>query len=436
MKVSKSSASLFIALNAVAVVILLFVVMQWPKHVHIPSEQPPAALEIRERIGLLAPDPDWSSLDVYQNTITRDEFESVLESVYSEGDSWKAAVRISDTFADVDTQDGKGFRLEFADSESDEVPERFWRSAGELSAASDPARPLKGMRIVIDPGHIGGEWAKTEQRWYSIVKGTQVMEGSMTLQVAKLLRPRLEAMGAQVFLTRETTEPVTQMRPEDFEEAAANYLRSIGKDPQVHKKTLAAERDRMFYRTQEIRTRAWLVNEVFQPDIVLCLHFNAESWGNPRKPKFVRSNHLHLLVNGTYSLSEMRLHDQCFDMMQRILQRTHFEETPLSAAVAKSMAKETGLRVFRYGGSNARQVGESEYVWARNLLANRLYDCPVVFLEPYVMNNEEVHERIRAGDYEGKRSIAGAMRKSIFREYADGVAEGVRAYYAENRGKK
>ncbi|MGK0185329.1 MAG: N-acetylmuramoyl-L-alanine amidase [Verrucomicrobiales bacterium] len=436
MKVTRSSASLIIAVNAALVVVFLVVVMQWPKHVHIPTEQPPPALEIRERMGLLAPDPDWSALDAYQKTITREEFEDALVNVYSAGDAWKAALRISDTHADVDTQDGTGYRLEFAEQKVDDTPERYWRSASELSSVSDPAQSLDGLRIMIDPGHIGGKWSKTEQRWYSIFRGTEVMEGSMTLQVAKLLRPQLESMGAQVFLTREETEPVTDLRPVDFEEAAANYLRSIGKDPERNKKSLASERDRMFYRTQEIRTRAWLINDVFKPDIVLCLHFNAESWGNPRKPTFVSRNHLHLLVNGTYSLSEMRLHDQRFDMMQRILQRTHTEETALSAAVARSMARETGLPVFRYDGSNAQQVGESEFVWARNLLANRLYDCPVVFLEPYVMNNEQVHERVRAGDYEGMRSIAGAMRKSIFREYADGVAAGVRAYYAQQRKKR
>ena len=437
MKLPRSFAPLFIAINAAIVVILLVVVMRWPEHVHIPTEQPPAALEIRERIGLLAPDPDWGQLERYQETMTREEFESAVSGIFSEGDSWKAAVRITDTHAEVDTQDGKGFRLAFAKAPVSKPPDRYWQSASELSSVSPKSRrPLKGMRIVIDPGHIGGKWAQTEQRWYSMVKGTEIMEGSLTLQVAKLLKPRLEKLGAQVFLTREETEPATNMRPEDFDEAAANYLRSIGKDPQRHKKSHAFERDKMFYRTQEIRTRAWLVNDVIKPDLALCLHFNAESWGNARKPRFVRSNHLHLLINGTYSMSEMRLHDQCFDMLQRILQRTHPEELALTTAVAESMARETGLRAFKYGGSNAQRAGDSEYVWARNLLANRLYDCPTVFLEPYVMNNRHVHDRIREGDYEGERSINGTTCKSIFREYADGVTEGVRSYYAKARLKK
>ena len=36
----------------------------------------------------------------------------------------------------------------------------------------------------------------------------------MTLHVAKLLKPRLEALGATVSLVRENAEPVTPIRPE------------------------------------------------------------------------------------------------------------------------------------------------------------------------------------------------------------------------------
>ena len=79
--------------------------------------------------------------------------------------------------------------------------------------------------------------------------------------------------------------------------------------------------------------------------------------------------------------------------------------------------------------SNATRPGPSPYVWARNLLANREYRCPVVFLEAYAMNNREVWERIQAGDYEGEREVAGSRRPSIFREYADAVAAGVHSLF-------
>jgi hypothetical protein len=72
---------------------------------------------------------------------------------------------------------------------------------------------------------------------------------------------------------------------------------------------------------------------------------------------------------------------------------------------------------------------ENPYLWARNLLANRLYRCPVIFMEPYVMNSTIDYPRIQAGDYDGQREISGKMQPSIFREYADAVATGLANHY-------
>ncbi|MFZ4588920.1 MAG: hypothetical protein ACOYNG_08050, partial [Terrimicrobiaceae bacterium] len=69
------------------------------------------------------------------------------------------------------------------------------------------------------------------------------------------------------------------------------------------------------------------------------------------------------------------------------------------------------------------------YIWARNLLANRLFRCPVIYAEPYVMNSREVFRRVQAGDFEGVKTIAGRPRRSIYREYADAIAAGLAAHY-------
>jgi len=59
----------------------------------------------------------------------------------------------------------------------------------------------------------------------------------------------------------------------------------------------------------------------------------------------------------------------------------------------------------------------------------------VVYCEPYVMNSKDAFARIQAGDYKGTRSINGVERKSIFREYADAVADGLADYYKASRGR-
>ena len=108
-------------------------------------------------------------------------------------------------------------------------------------------------------------------------------------------------------------------------------------------------------------------------------------------------------------------------MLQRLLQGIHAEEAALAETAAIVFARRAGLPAYQYKKDSlrARKIGATYYVWARNLLANRLYHCPVLFYEPYVMNSSEVHARIQAGDYQGTRKVAGAERPSIFREYAD-----------------
>jgi hypothetical protein len=69
------------------------------------------------------------------------------------------------------------------------------------------------------------------------------------------------------------------------------------------------------------------------------------------------------------------------------------------------------------------------YVVARNLAFNRSHDGPVVVTEPYFMNQAETLARLLAGDYDGTRVVAGRPRRSIFREYADAVAQGILEAY-------
>jgi hypothetical protein len=118
--------------------------------------------------------------------------------------------------------------------------------------------------------------------------------------------------------------------------------------------------------------------------------------------------------------------DQKLRLFSKLLERSHPVEQSVAEAVATTMANATKLQPVEYGpASGAIHVGDNPYVFARNLAANRLYNGPVVFLEPYYMNNRVVYQRIQLGDYDGTRDVNGTPMKSIFREYADSVAEGL-----------
>ena len=375
-----------------------------------------------QKLTPLAQRPDWSSLNKFQGTITKDEFTRLLTQVYAPRDAWREYFTIAEDHATVVTTPGQPpFRLDFAPDQASAKPvPRYW----------NPNRSLQGLRIALDPGHLGGQWARMEERWMQVGDNKPIIEGDMVLHVARLLKRELEHRGAKVSLIRDSDRPTTNLRPEKLKGVAVKSLREQGRA--INPASIEYESERLFYRTAEIRARARKVNQHLKPDLVLALHFNAESWGNPVRPTLTNVNHLHLLVSGCYSARELSYDDQRYELMLKLLNRSYDKELSVSRSVAQSMARATGLPPYTYTSDTAINVGGSPYIWARNLLANRLFECPVVYLEPYVMNNQEVVDRVQLGDYSGRRNINGTPRENIYREYVRGVVEGLVEYYERN----
>jgi N-acetylmuramoyl-L-alanine amidase len=372
---------------------------------------------------------------VYAGTMSRDELHSALDRVYAGTEAWQGVLQSRPGRLDVRTHAAQATvqvqRISLAANAAEasaHPPARYWRPAASLPAVSlaeVAERPLTGVHVALDPGHIGGQWAKMEERWYQL-KGhpLEVKEGELSLAVAQRLKIELEALGARISLVRETTEPVTPRRAADFRKMA----------------TTQRGAELLFYRQSEIRARADLVNNRIRPDLCICLHLNAEAWGEPTAPQLTSANHLHMLMNGHYSAEELALDDCRYEMLRRLFQRTADEELPLNLAVATGLAEATGLPAYDYdrghmsGNAHRPASGDAgRYVWVRNLLANRLYECPVIYCEPYVMNCEDVYTRLCEGDYEGTRLVAGRPRPSLIREYARGVATGLAAYFRHVR---
>jgi len=400
-----------------------------------------------DHLGVLGSKPKWDVLEHYQKTITHDDFAHLINDVYCTHGFADDLIKIDNGAVTILTnrESQKFFTLQFAagpDSKA-HIP-RLWRPAKSLPTTRE-SKPLAGLRIALDPGHLGGKWAKMEERWFQVGDTKPVTEGDLSLRVSRMLAPRLRRLGARVLFVRNSTQPITPKRPGDFLDLAKKILIKNGvptprpgtlpSDDPIREQTVHWQSEMLFYRYSEIRRRAVLVNTQLHPDLVLCLHFNAEGWGDPANPTLIDDNHLHLLVNGSYLKDEVDYDDERFEMIRRLLSRAYDEELAIAETVAASMAKATGLPPYQYPTTlTTTKVGSTGYVYARNLLATRLYRCPVVYCEPYVMNSKDGFARIQAGDYEGVKEINGLTRKSIFREYADSVADGLAEYYSKARG--
>lgn len=375
--------------------------------------------------------PSWNALDSFQGLLTKQEFENSLKTIYCPRVPWHEHwLKFNRKEVLIRKQNGKDdwYILSFRD--------------GNLSSSilrerktDEQNNSLKGLRIALDPGHIGGDFSEMEGRHFSIRGGKPIKEGDLALSVAQVLSKKLIKRGVQVHFLRKQNKPVTKLRPQDFERESEDWVNQ--KEVLLKRKYSTNERQELlskrkevlFYRVSEIHARAALINDVIRPDLVICLHLNAAPWPNPDKFELVERNDFHVLVNGCYMGGELSDDHQRFEMLYRLLNGWHKKEQLIAENISNAFSRITELPAFNYKGPNALKIGKVPGVWARNLLANRIYRCPVVFLEPYVANSKDAFDRIILGNYKGRRKVNGELKKSLIEEYAESVFRGIQNSY-------
>ena len=385
---------------------------------------------------------DWSHLEKYQESITRQEFCRLIDEVYNPGKAVYGWLNLTDEWAEFFGDREKttlDFTLHFAKpGQAPRTVPRTFKAPAELRQLQSPAnQPLKGVRIVLDPGHIGGKWAGMEERSVRF-GGRLVREGDKNLIVAGLLRERLEAMGATIYLTHDKAEPVTEARPEDFKEEARQdvYAKHGVTDETARARQGYFDKlanwyaELYFYRRAEIAQRAENIRTEFLPDLNICNHFNAtETSGSGT---MVKDNRHVFFINGCYGPDEVKNPMTRYYLFSKLLEQPLEIEIAVADAITEKMLGIAKLPPVKYGRSQYQcPVNDNPYLYARNLAASRQYPGPCVILEPFYMNNVWTAERLAAGDYDGLKPVAGGSYRSIFREYAEAVAGAIAEVYSK-----
>ena len=295
-------------------------------------------------------------------------------------------------------------------------------------------RPLANLHLALDPGHVGGIWAEWERRNFRISKDDYwVREGELVLEVALRIRSRLTNLGAEVTLLRKDYQPINPMTFIDYWSIAAEEKmppKILSFKPQLDH--ALAVRNRAIHLAivrGEIIERARLVNEVIQPDALISLHINAAAWPDEDAKELVDSDHVHVLIFGCLSESELTSPRQRLRLVEKLSNGSSAVEAQLGAALGSAMTEATGLPASDYKGLNAIRIDpEVPSLWARNLMLLRLVDCPTVLMEPYIANSRSSYARIqkalRAREYHEPLAV-----DDILVEYADAVLTGVLRVY-------
>jgi N-acetylmuramoyl-L-alanine amidase len=408
-----------------------------------------------QKISPMAHAPVWSNLDGYQRTITRAEFTRLVNEVYSLDTPvtdphgpprfW-GYTQIDDEKMVLFSNPSKKtpvWTLHFAPNEAACLPRPYKYRTRSIS--NDPQRPLKGLKIALDPGHIGGEWARLEGRYFKLDGDPPVEEAKLNLITCQILAERLEADGASIIWAKHGYEPTTDERPDTLhyeaiaalkepsssEDSVVFGLRKPSTGKRIHapaETSIDYEAALLFYRVAEIRARADLVNKA-HPDLTICVHYNADDWDDPDHPKLISSSKLIIFVNGSYERLELAYDDTRYDMLRKLLDRDAPQEERGCALVGREMLDALKYPPENFAAYFAHRITDVPSVYTRNLIANRLYHGPVIYCEGPYMNARDAYYRIIAGDYLGKRTIQGESVPSIYRQYALAVERGVLEYF-------
>lgn len=417
----------------------------------------PAALErpgteLARRLLREPAQSDWQRLSQYGGTLTRAQFEARLRDVFDPYGGMDRYLRVTDEGVEVlpaEHANTEPVLVSFARPgfARRSLPEGFRTPAEFRGRPAGQGPPLSGLRIAIEPADIGGAWAKMEDRSAYFAGYGRINEGDLNLEVARILEERLKDMGASVFPVRYRAEPVTSVRPADlmalvgpllhtrpnlFPEAFWIRDRAGFKDPAQR---LAAAAELLFTKTIETRARAQLLRREFRPDLTIVLQHNATA--GSASGQLAEVNRNIFFVEGAYAPDELRDPESRLRMLTKLLGDVTPTEVAVAQRIAQAFKEATGYPPVLYHDTESTRllVRGDPYVVARNLAFNRMHDGPVVVTEPYFMNQSETLARLLAGDYPGRREVAGRPRVSIFREYADAVAKGILEAYGPAGGR-
>ncbi|WP_269525589.1 N-acetylmuramoyl-L-alanine amidase family protein [Coraliomargarita parva] len=323
------------------------------------------------------------------------------------------------------------------DRVSDVSEARYWRTPDVIRAGRTVDAPaLAGLRVALDPGHIGGIWAEAEGRHFRISETDYwVREGELVLLVARLLESRLSALGAEVVLLREDATPVNPKRPIDYVEGVVRR-RPLPLDGSMASLTdyIVSVRDeatRLAVVSNELQARANRVNREIRPDAFISLHINAAVWPETEDGslRLVPNGHSHVLIFGCLTPSEIKIPRQQEALAVKLGNGSGPVELELGAALAASLGAAMGLPPSVYNKKNAvLPYPEEPYLWARNLMLLRTVECPSVLLEPFLANSVDGYTRIQNA-LTTRAAGEPPAEDDILVSYADAVVAGVLAVY-------
>jgi len=305
---------------------------------------------------------------------------------------------------------------------------------------------LKGMKIAIDPGHIGGAYhmGETESRCMTLAidstKQIQLVEGNLTFFTALLLKRKLDSMGAQTMLTR--TDTGVSSLGITFFEWKEKIKEKKYRDSLIENNLISAKGERLLnahlpdkvlfsdvFGSVDMAARAKKIN-AFEPDITVIIHYNVNEkntgWNHTTDKDYVMT-----FVPGCVTSEDMKTLAGRLNFLRLLLSPDIEQSIKLSSAVAKNISSKLNVPLAQkmdatYLTQHCLSTNVKG-VYARDLALARLIKGPLVYGEPLYQDNNSECLLLTAQD----DSIAGYAVSKRIELVADAYYDGILEYLKE-----
>lgn len=276
-------------------------------------------------------------------------------------------------------------------------------------ASYNHLKPLSGLKIAIDPGHMAGDFetGKLEMKSLDFKRDSinglpdsiQIAEGMLTYATASLLKEKLEADGATVFLTRQKNgytafgKTFDDWLKEDYKNKVEELHKSgklaNGKKDLMLSSNYTKRNKFLFFKDIELAERAKIIN-AFNPDFTIIIHFNVDEMNTGWKAPG-QKNYNMTFIGGAFMPGDLSTPEKRLEFLRMIATRDIEESIQLSAAVTdkfKSILKvktagPTDAKYLREGCLSTEKMG----VYCRNLQLTRYIHGPLVYGETLYQDN-------------------------------------------------
>jgi N-acetylmuramoyl-L-alanine amidase len=282
---------------------------------------------------------------------------------------------------------------------------------------TSPEKPLSGLTICIDPGHIAGNMAmaRTEQKYLHFTKqiytdlkadSIDIAEGVLTFQTASILKKMLEEKGANVVLTRQNNFTTFGITYDDWfkkhKKKTLDSLIAIDKlTAQKHRWLQHMSSDNFFvefFKDFELQHRAQVINN-FHPDLTVIIHYNVNEknvpWLKPSDKNFCMA-----FVPGCITTDNLQTAAGKLNLLRLLLTNDVNESEKISALLVEELSKQLNISIAKTEDatylSEHCMPGPAVGVYSRNLALCRLVQSPLVYGEClYQDDRKECYELVK-----------------------------------------